>query len=185
MTYGSSKNNISSKSHNNAKTTLTQENNETNTTENNTTQMIEEPILNTTTKTIIGGVEKVRILPENILFEARIDTGAKTSSLGVDSYKEFKEDGKSYVEIEIDGKKFKHKVVDHVLIKQHGGDSKRRPIIKLRIVIGEISEVARMTLEDRSNFEFQLLIGRNVIKDRFVVDVSQQFTIEPKIEEKE
>lgn len=146
----------------------------------NKEKSIEKQALNTTHKTIIGSVEKVRVLPGNVVLEARIDTGATTSSIGVDSYRIFREDGKKWVEIDLDGQLFKHKVVKFIHIKQHGNESKKRPVIKLRLIIGEVSETVNVTLADRSNFEYQLLIGRNMLYDHFVVDVSLKHATTPK-----
>jgi hypothetical protein len=130
-------------------------------------------------KSIIGGVERVRVIPGNIILKARIDTGATTSSLGVDSYEITNEDGKEWVEMTLEGFKSKHEVIKYILIKQHDAESLKRPVIRLRLILGDISESVNVTLADRSNFTYKLLIGRNFLYDHFLVDVSLKYTTTP------
>lgn len=157
--------------------------NETNVTNVTAVQTEETQDVETTAdmdKKIIGRVERVTVTPGDITFKARIDTGATTTSLGVDEMKIVNEDGKDWVEIKIGDVKLKYKVRKYILIKQHGVESKRRPVVRMRLTLGDVSEVVNVTLADRSNFEYQLLIGRNFLYDRFIVDVSLKNTIKPK-----
>jgi len=131
-------------------------------------------------KPIIGAVEQVRIIPGDIILKARIDTGATTTSLGVDEMEIYNEDGKEYVEIMLNGMKSKHKVIRFTQIKQQEKESLRRPVIRLRLILGEVSESVDVTLADRSNFTYKCLIGRNFLYERFVVDVSLEDTTTPK-----
>lgn len=135
-------------------------------------------------KIIIGRIEKVTVLPGDITFKARIDTGATTTSLGADEIKIVNEDGKDWAEVKIDDTKIKLKVRKYILIKQHGTESKRRPVVRMRLTLGDVSEVVNVTLADRSNFDYQLLIGRNFLYDRFIVDVSLKYTIKSKTKSK-
>ena len=48
-------------------------------------------------KIIIGAVEKVRLLPPNVVLKARIDTGAKTTSIDAQNIIPFERDGKEWV----------------------------------------------------------------------------------------
>lgn len=130
-------------------------------------------------KTIIGAVEKVRILPGNIVLKARIDTGATTTSLGVDEMELIHEDGKDWVEIRIGEVTSKYRVVKFIRIKQHESESVKRPVVRLRLILGNVSESVNVTLADRSKFKYKLLIGRNLLYDNFIVDVSQKYTIDP------
>lgn len=141
-------------------------------------QVNQEPV-----KPVIGAVEQVRIIPGNIIFDARIDTGATTSSLGVDEIEICTEDGKEWAEITLNGIKSKHKVVRYTKIKQHGKKPLKRPVIRLRLILGDVSESVEVTLSDRSNFKYKLLIGRNFLHERFIVDVSLKHTRVPEIYE--
>lgn len=151
--------------------------------EQNTT-VVEQPVQEII-KPIIGAVEQVRVIPGNLLFDARIDTGATTTSLGVDEMEILNEDGEDWVKIKINGHESKHKVIKITKIKQHGDDSIKRPVIRLRLILGDVSESVDVTLADRSNFQYKLLIGRNFLYERFIVDVSLKHTRTPKLYEEE
>lgn len=150
--------------------------------QNLTTQ---EQLIQEVSKPVIGAVEQVRIIPGNMIFDARIDTGATTTSLGVDELEIFNEDGQEWAEITIKDHKSKHKVVKFIFIKQHGKEPLKRPVIRLRLILGDVSEIVNVTLADRSNFKYKLLIGRNFLYERFVVDVSLKHTRTPKLYEEE
>jgi hypothetical protein len=121
-------------------------------------------------KRVIGGVEAVRIIPGDFVLPARIDTGAKTSSLHAEELELFERDGKRWVE---------KKVVRMVRIKQQNVPSERRPVIKMRFIIGGVSQSIQVTLTDRSNFKYKVLVGRNFLHDVFIVDVGQKMTVQP------
>ncbi|MBD3789956.1 MAG: ATP-dependent zinc protease [Campylobacterales bacterium] len=133
-----------------------------------------------TNKTIIGAVEKVRVIPGNFVMKARIDTGASMTSIGVDNDVEIvNEDGQDWAYVTINDIKMKHKVVKYIYVKQHGSDSHKRPVIRLKLILGNVAQNVNVTLADRSNFQYQLLIGRNLLYDHFAVDVSQKYTTPP------
>lgn len=130
---------------------------------------------------VIGGIERVVLEPEGLSFEARVDTGAETSSFGATEITEFERDGKPWVSFEAKGRSgkvetVKRPVVRHARIKRHGGESLRRPVVKLRVVLGPLEELREFTLADRSNYEFPVLIGRNYLRDVALVDVGRKNT---------
>jgi hypothetical protein len=131
---------------------------------------------------IIGAIEHVAVDDTGLIVKARIDTGAKTSSMHAQDLVEFERDGKSWIRFTFDPSEGKpsttieKRVVRTVRIKQHGEDeSKRRYVIKMRLRMGEIEEIIELSLSDRSDFEYPILIGRNFLTDNAVVDVSKQF----------
>lgn len=130
-------------------------------------------------KSIIGMIEPVRIIPGNIVLTARIDTGANTSSLHAEGLQIINKDGVEWAHFSLYGQPMDAKIIKFVRIKQHGAASERRPVIQLRVNLGNVSEIVRVTLTDRSNFKYKMLIGRNLLYDRFLVDVSLKNTSEP------
>ena len=60
------------------------------------------------------------------------------------------------------------------IIQSNSDEAERRPVIKLGITIGHISQTAEFTLSNRSHLGYQVLIGRNILQDVMVVDVSQK-----------
>ncbi|HAC79533.1 MAG TPA: hypothetical protein DCG06_04500, partial [Deltaproteobacteria bacterium] len=53
------------------------------------------------TKIVIGRSEKIRLLPENLVLEARVDTGATTSSIDAHDIETFKREGKTWMRFRV------------------------------------------------------------------------------------
>lgn len=134
-------------------------------------------------KRVIGGIEAVRIIPGDFVFPARIDTGAKTSSLHAEELQLFERDGKRWVRFRLtDGSKSRvveKKVIRRVRIKQQDAPPERRPVVKMRFILGGVSQSIQVTLTDRSNFQYKVLVGRNFLHDVYIVDVGQKMTTQP------
>ncbi|SMP88106.1 Uncharacterized conserved protein [Epsilonproteobacteria bacterium SCGC AD-308-O04] len=139
----------------------------------------EDNVNNNKSKQIIGKTEPVIIYPGNVLLEARIDTGANTTSLDAQNLQIINEDGVDWAIFSLNGELVKHKIIKFVRIKQHGSESLRRPVIKLKVTLGDITQVVKVTLTNRSNFKYRMLIGINFLYDHFVVDVSQNDITKP------
>lgn len=136
--------------------------------------------------TTIGSVEGVRLLPPDHLFEARIDTGANTSSLDARDIEFFERDGDDYVRFTIAGEHFANSGPVELerpvsrfvrIIQASNEDHERRAVIELQYRIGPIERVAEFTLANRKRLTYSALIGRNILKDLFAVDVSRQFVL--------
>ena len=78
---------------------------------------------------------------------------------------------------------FEAKVVRMATIKQHDAQSLIRPVIQLGICLGSVYKEVEVNLEDRSKFNYQLLIGRSFLKKSFLVDSSATFTLQPSCQE--
>jgi len=120
----------------------------------------------------LGAVEQVLILPWKVTLSARIDTGASSSSLHArdiqvkDDTVEFKlagPGGSRQVTLPLHGWR---------RIRTSEGDG-RRPAVRMQLCIGGQLISATVNLIDRSGMNYPLLIGRDVLSNRFVVDVSQ------------
>ena len=59
------------------------------------------------------------------------------------------------------------------ILQSTSEEAERRAVIELGIVLGEVRQMAEFTLSDRSHLDFQMLVGRNILKDLMVVDVGQ------------
>ncbi|WP_028115526.1 ATP-dependent zinc protease [Ferrimonas senticii] len=132
-------------------------------------------------KMIFGEAEMVTAPDFERNFAARVDTGATGSSLGVQNLAEFERDGENWVSFQlpaVDDKRtdFEAKVVRTVQIKKAvEGQKQRRPVIEVRLQIGDFNGITEVNLTDRSHMEFPLLLGRKFFKDIAVVDVSKQY----------
>jgi len=131
-------------------------------------------------KLVVGEIESVRFENLGMELRARIDTGAVTSSLHATNIRRFQRDGENWVRFTIDDPETGEPVVlerprsRRVRIVQVGTeDPSTRPVVELRVSLGNSTQTAEFTLADRSALEFPVLIGRNILRDLMVVDVSK------------
>ena len=128
---------------------------------------------------IIGETEAIYLPGFSAPFEARIDTGATTSSIDAREVRLFERDGQQWVSFRIiarDGKSRSYElpVVRTVRIKQHNGESLRRVCVMLTFRFGHLTLEREFTLTDRGRFEYPVLVGRNIINGLAVVDPSRR-----------
>lgn len=131
---------------------------------------------------IIGAVEPIYILPMKSAFEARIDTGAATSSLDVDEMNEFERDGEKWVSFKVKNRRsgevhtFEKPILKSVKIKRID-DKEDRVKVYMPVSFGGQKFVSEFTLANREKFEYQVLIGRNILSGRAIVDTSLSHTL--------
>ncbi len=134
-------------------------------------------------KIIIGALEYVRLVPPNLVLKARIDTGAKTTSIDARNITPFERDGKQWVRfVCVSGEKeytIERKVIKTVQIKRHGAESQDRYVVKMRIILGDVSQLISVNLNDRDEYKYPVLIGRNFLRDFFMVDVAKKYQFKP------
>ena len=134
---------------------------------------------------IIGEVEPVTILKAGLTLPARIDTGATTSSLDAREIQRFERDGQKWVRFVVldrrSGKKVKveGRVTRIVEITRHGAADQKRPVVKLKARLGKVELLREFSLTDRSKFTYPVLIGRNILQGKFLVDVTRKNTTSP------
>ena len=136
-------------------------------------------------KHVVGWVERVAIYPGDLVVRAKIDTGARTASLNCECVQHFKRDGEEWVRFTVVNTKGKsisleRRVVRTATIKRHFGGEQHRPVIRLGICLGGVYEETEVNLVDRSGFNYQMLIGRNFLKEDFVVDPARTFLSDPR-----
>lgn len=131
---------------------------------------------------IIGEAENVTFIAKKLRLKARIDTGATTSSLGALDLKPFERDGKKWIRFTIKDPvieryvDFEKPVARIAEIKRHGAAAQERPVVKLKVMMGEVEMEREFSLTDRSRYNFPVLIGRNVLRGKFLVDVNRKFS---------
>lgn len=129
---------------------------------------------------VVGELERVRIEPPGIVTVARIDTGAQSSSLHAENVTEFERDGDDWVRFDIldedQNVTIERPVEKYVrVIQQSDKEGTRRAVVRLRLLIGNVSDSFEFTLADRSHLENVMILGRNFLTDIAVVDVGRQF----------
>ncbi len=132
---------------------------------------------------VVGAVEWASIEPGPMRMEARIDTGAESTSIHAENIQLLERDGKRYVRFDLldpaTGKpvQVEHRFRRRVLIKQAGGEVERRYVVRMWVTLGATRARVDVNLTDRDNFEYPLLIGRNFLTDNMIVDVSQHHVL--------
>lgn len=144
-------------------------------------------------KTIIGWHEWCA-LPELNLpgIIAKIDTGAKTSSLHAFRLKPFRRKGEEWLRFYVHPvQRHRHpevlceaRLVDERSVTSSNGESEQRPVIKTILNMGHLSFSSEITLTNRDDMGFRLLIGRRALARRFIVDSGISYALgEPQQED--
>jgi len=142
------------------------------------------PVSFSSEKKAIGWLEHVEIADSDFQLKAKIDTGATTSSLNAKIIKKFSKNGDKWIRFQIENKTgdkvlLERKLVRYVKIKRKLAFALKRPVIKLGICLGQVYRTMEINLADRKNFNYQVLIGRNYLRDYFLVDSALRYTTKP------
>jgi len=137
-----------------------------------------------TDKLLVGQAEKVRLTPPGRVFRARIDTGATTSSLDAREIEVFEREGEAWVRFKVPDPEngslceVEQPVIRHARIIQPAMEEPdRRPVVKLQIQLGPMRVIEDFTLVDRGDLPYQVLVGRNILRDLIIVDVAHKFIV--------
>jgi len=135
-------------------------------------------------KLVVGELERVWIEPPGASLVVRIDTGADSSSLHAEEIVEFERDGARWVRFNVtvdDSPVTLERPIKRFtrVIQQSDPKGARRPVVDLRVRLGNVRETVDFTLADRSHMDNEMLLGRNFLTDVAVVDVGQQFVQPP------
>lgn len=136
------------------------------------------------TKIIIGRTEKVNF-PELELFdiEAKIDSGAYTSSIHCHDIRENSDEGILYFKLldpshkDYNEKELKFENYSKTVVKSSTGIAERRYKIKTKIQLGKKIYITNFTLTDRGKMKYPILLGRVVLKKRFMIDVAEEYLL--------
>lgn len=137
-------------------------------------------------KMTVGTLEVLDLPELNIKgLHARIDTGAKTSSLHVDNIVEKRVNRTKWISFDIHpdlsdvGKKvnLEAKVKKRRTIKSSNGASERRYLIETTIEMGGHSWPIEVTLTDRSDMTYLMLLGRQAMIGRIIVDPEYTYLV--------
>ena len=145
-----------------------------------------EKIVENRGKMLVGRQELVWLEDFQLMLPARVDTGAETASLDARNIELFERNSEDWVRFEIvhpesgEAIPLERELVRKARIVQASTEeAERRPVISLGIVIGDVRQQAEFTLSNRSHLDYQVLIGRNVLSDVMIVDVSQTNIVPP------
>ena len=137
-------------------------------------------------KVTIGSEEWVSLVELNIPYiKARIDSGAKTSSLHALNIQPYQKDGQNWVSFDVypiqnDGKrrvKCNALVTDKRFVKSSTGNREQRFVIQTFMTIGDHTWSIEITLTNRDSMGYRMLFGREAMKGRLIVDPEKSFSL--------
>jgi hypothetical protein len=133
-------------------------------------------------KILIGRVEWVQFPELKLKYRSRVDTGAKTTSLHAVNISEVQQQGELYVKFQtedIDGGMIEltRKVNTTQKVANTSGVVTKRYVIKEKVKLGSIEKDILINLNDRTRMEYKLLVGRNFLLGRFIVDVARSHVL--------
>ncbi|WP_395048035.1 30S ribosomal protein S6--L-glutamate ligase [Flavobacterium sp.] len=137
-------------------------------------------------KLILGSEEWCSFPDLNIpIIKARVDSGAKTSALHAVNIAPFIRDNENWVKFDINPiqnntKAVKHceaKLIDKRVVKSSSGYREQRFVIQTELKIGEETWKIEMTLTNRDSMGFRMLLGREAMSGRVLVDPEQKYLL--------
>ena len=142
-------------------------------------------------KSIVGSEEWLSLEGLNIpAIKARVDSGAKTSSIQAKNIKRIMRKGESWVTFDVNPIQdnlslyvsCEAKVIDTRIIKSSSGESQKRYVIGTRVKIDSQEFEIELTLAERDGMEYRMLLGREALKDRYLVDASKNFLLQDNLD---
>jgi len=136
---------------------------------------------------VIVGSEEWCAFPELGIptIKARVDSGAKTSALHAINIAPFEREGESWVKFDINPIQNNSKAIIHCqaplvdkrVVKSSSGYREQRYVIKSRIQVGDIEWDVEVTLTNRDSMGFRMLLGREAMSGRILVDPEQKYLL--------
>lgn len=133
-------------------------------------------------KTIIGWLEHVYLPEYDLVVKAKIDTGAKNSSIhtmDIEYIGKAKGEGSRirFDTVDLNGipRAIEADVLRQVKIKRAGSLPASRLEIELEICLGGVRKRIRVNFANRAGMNYRMILGRTALEGNFIVDVSKKF----------
>ena len=130
-------------------------------------------------KKIISWKEWVS-LPEfgDARIKAKIDTGAKSSSLHAFDLESYEHEEVEYVAFKVlsdrrgitEVIRCHARIEDYRTVRSSNGQSERRPVVVTQLAMFQDAWPIEVTLTNRGGMRYRMLLGRQSIRNRFYVD---------------
>lgn len=131
----------------------------------------------------IGRIDKVDFPEFNLSnINVKVDTGAYTSTIHSHHIKEILLNGEKQIEFQLldpshpsfSGKNYRTNHFKKKRVKNSFGKSEQRFIVESTIVIFEEEYPVELSLSERGDMKYPVLIGRKLLNKKFIVDTSKQ-----------
>ncbi|MDY6785068.1 MAG: RimK/LysX family protein [Cyanobacteriota bacterium] len=110
--------------------------------------------------------------------KAKIDTGARSSALHAFEIEHFEEDGTPKIRFKVNPQQrdshitvvAEAQLLDQREVRNSGGGAQLRPVIQTIVKLGDRQWPIELTLTNRDVMGFRMLLGREAVRRRFLVD---------------
>lgn len=117
--------------------------------------------------------------------KVKVDTGARTSALhafGVERLPNARVRFRVHPHQNHDHEEVVSEamLVDERVVRTSGGHSELRPVVRTAIKMGKLDFEVELTLSNRALLGFRMLLGREAVRGRFLVDAQRSYCCGPK-----
>lgn len=137
-------------------------------------------------KVTLGYIEPIRLDARlGLELEAKLDTGADSSSLDAHDIRRVRVGEKRYIRFSVEDPatgeltEFRKPYVGRVRIKRHSGQYQRRYVVRMQVCVGSWKKSIDVNLIDREYFDYPMLLGRSALEGWSVIDPAQERTTQP------
>ena len=150
------------------------------------------PMPGSTARNTIGWREYVELPELGILgpdrIKAKIDSGARSCALHAINIRYFQKEGAAWIAFEVHPRQRTTKslvscqapLLEVRSVKDSGGKRTLRPVILTEVKMGDAVIPIELTLVARDSMGFRMLIGRQAIRGRYLIDPGSSFILSPK-----
>lgn len=118
--------------------------------------------------------------------KARVDSGAKTSSIQATNLKIFNKGSQEWVKFEVNPLQENRSIaipcearlVDRRMVKSSSGIAEERLVVRTPVTLGENTFDIELTLANRDTMEFRMLLGREALTDRYMVNPAVNYQVQ-------
>lgn len=115
--------------------------------------------------------------------KVKVDTGARSSSLHAIKLKVSERDGEKWVQFQINPEQHKTsnkikaeaKILEFRAVRSSNGVTEMRPVIKTTVELLGLAWPIELTLSNRDEMGFRMLLGRQAFREKFYVDAGGSF----------
>ena len=115
--------------------------------------------------------------------KVKIDTGARSSAIHATRLKTFEKEGQTWVAFSIhphqqnskDTQRIEMPVHEFRRVRSSNGHETVRPVVLTPMIIGETRWILELTLADRDAMGFRMLLGRQAMRKRFLIDPGKSY----------
>jgi hypothetical protein len=127
----------------------------------------------------IGTVEDVILVPWGVKIPARVDTGATKSSLDAQELSIENNIADFKLPEKYGGMRIRLPIREWRHVRTNEG-LKKRPVVEIEVCIGPKRIRTLVALDNRTAVTYPFLVGRNILKGNFIVDVKRKHVAPPK-----